>query len=242
MIYGDRYRALDDTSSSESNMESASPRNPTPTLVGLAVALFSLPAFMAIYRSINGDNHSNLEVLEREFGVFLLVGLLIWIIKRWEHLPVTSIGLRVDQLRTSLLRGLWFAAIVLAVTVGLYLMLRALGIHLGEEHGAVFHPSLLVVTVSTLRAGIAEEMFYRGFAFERLQSLTGSKLLAGLVPLMIFAMSHYRQGVGGVIAAFVLGGILTAFYIKYRDLLANMLAHFLSDFVLNVVLPLFSGR
>ncbi len=224
-------------------MEStSSPRNRTPTIVGLAVALFALPAFMAIYRSIKGDNHSNLEVLEREFGVFLLVGLLIWIIQRWEHLPLTSIGLRANQLRTSLLRGLWFAAIVLAVTVGLYLMLGGLGIHLGEEHGAVFHPSLLVVTVSTLRAGIAEEMFYRGFAFERLQSLTGSKLLAGLVPLMIFAMSHYRQGVGGIIAAFVLGGILTAFYIRYRDLLANMLAHFLGDFVLNVVLPLFSGR
>ena len=230
-------------SSSESIMESTSPRrNRTPTLVGLAVALFALPAFMAIYRSINGDNHSNLEVLEREFGVFLLVGLLIWIIKRWERLPVTSIGLRFNQLRTSLLRGLWFAAIVLAVTVGLYLMLRGLGIHLGEEHGAVFHPSLLVVTVSTLRAGIAEEIFYRGFAFERLQSLTGSKILAGLLPLMIFAISHYRQGVGGVIAAFVLGGILTAFYIKYRDLSANMLAHFLADFVLNVALPFFSGR
>ena len=195
-------------STSESIMESTySRRNRTPTLVGLAVALFALPAFMAIYRSVRGDNHSNLEVLEREFGVFLLVGLLIWIIRRWEHLSLASIGLRVNQLQTSLLRGLWFAAIVLAATVGLYLMLRGLGIHLGEEHGAVFHPSLLVVTVSTLRAGIAEEMFYRGFAFERLQSLTGSKLLAGLVPLMIFAMSHYRQGAGGIIAAFVLGGI-----------------------------------
>ena len=71
-------------STSESIMESTySRRNRTPTLVGLAVALFALPAFMAIYRSVRGDNHSNLEVLEREFGVFLFVGLLIWIIRRW---------------------------------------------------------------------------------------------------------------------------------------------------------------
>jgi membrane protease YdiL (CAAX protease family) len=92
-----------------------------------------------------------------------------------------------------------------------------------------------------LRAGVAEEIFYRGFAIERLQSLTGSKLLAALVPLTIFAVSHYRQGLGGIVAVFVLGGILTAFYMRFRDLLANITAHFLGDFVLNVMLPLVSG-
>jgi uncharacterized protein len=216
-------------------------RNLTPTFVGLAIALFALPVFMATYRAIAGENHSNWQVLGREFAIFLLVGLLLWIVKRWELQPLTSIGLRVNTLRTSLLRGLLLAVILLAVTVGLYLLLRRLGVHLGEDHGSVFHPALWVVTVSMLRAGVAEEIFYRGFAIERLQSLTGSKLLAWLVPLTIFAVSHYRQGVGGIVAVFVLGGILTVFYIKFRDLLANMTAHFLADFVLNVVLPLVSG-
>ena len=87
---------------------------------------------------------------------------LLWIVTRWELLPLTSIGLRGNMLRTSLLRGLWLAAIVLSVTVGLYLLLRGVGIHLGEDRGGVFHPSLLVVTVSMLRAGVAEEIFYRG--------------------------------------------------------------------------------
>jgi uncharacterized protein len=223
-------------------MESTDPRrNLAPTFVGLAIALFALPVFMATYRAITGENHSNRQVLGREFAVFLLVGLLLWIVRRWEHLPLTSIGLRVNTLRTSLLRGLWLGVILLAVTVGMYLLLRGLGIRLGEERGGVFHPSLWVVTVSMLRAGVAEEIFYRGFAIERLQSLTGSKLLAGLVPLIIFAVSHYRQGVGGIVATFVLGGILTVIYMKFRDLLANITAHFLGDFVLNVALPLVSG-
>jgi uncharacterized protein len=223
-------------------MESTMTRkNLTPTIVGLAIALFALPLFTAEYRALTGENHSNWQVLGREFAIFLLVGLLLWIVKRWEHLPLTSIGLRFNMLRTSLLRGLWLAAIVLVVTVGLYLLLRGLGVHLGEDRGSVFHPSLLVVTVSMLRAGVAEEIFYRGFAIERLQSLSGSKLLAGLVPLTIFALSHYRQGAGGIVATFVLGGILTVFYMKFRDLLANITAHFLADFVLNVVLPLVSG-
>jgi membrane protease YdiL (CAAX protease family) len=74
-----------------------------------------------------------------------------------------------------------------------------------------------------------------------LQSLTGSEFFAGLVPLTIFALSHYRQGIGGILAVFVLGGILTAAYMKFRDISANITAHFLGDFVLNVGLPLVSG-
>ena len=241
-IYKRPTRARRDTSRSEPAMESTNPRrNLAPTFVGLAIALFALPVFMAAYRALMGENHSNGQVLGRECAIFLLVGLLLWIVKRWELLPLTSIGLRVDRVRTSLLRGLGLAMIVLIVTVGLYLLLRAAGIRLGEDRGGVFRPSLWVVTLSMLRAGVAEEIFYRGFAIERLQSLTGSRLLAALVPLTVFAASHYRQGLGGIVAAFVLGGILTAFYLKLRDLMANITAHFLADFVLNVVLPLVSG-
>jgi uncharacterized protein len=222
-------------------MQGPNSRHLAATRVGLAIALFALPLFMAAYRATTGENHSNWQVLGRESAVFLLVGTLLWIVKRWELLPLTSIGLRVDMLRTSLLRGLGLGVIMLALTVGLYLLLRKVGVHLGEDHGSVFRPSVLVVTVSVFRAGVAEEIFYRGFAIERLQSITGSKLVAALVPLTIFAASHYRQGVGGIVAAFVLGAILTWFYMKFRDLLANITAHFLADFVLNVVLPLVSG-
>jgi hypothetical protein len=102
-------------------MESTDPRrNLAPTFVGLAIALFALPVFMATYRAITGENRSSWQVLGREVGVFLLVGLLLWIVKRWELLPLTSIGLRVNMLRISLLRGLWLAVILLAVTIGLY--------------------------------------------------------------------------------------------------------------------------
>ena len=38
---------------------------------------------------------------------------------------------------------------------------------------------------------------------------------------------------------FITGSVL--FYMKFRDLLANVTAHFFADFVLNVVLPLVSG-
>ena len=213
----------------------------TPTLVGLLIALFSLPIFTAAYRAMVGENQSNWLVVGKELAIFVLVGLLLWIVRRWEHLPLSSIGFGAARLRSSLIRGVWFAAILLAVTVGLYLSLRAVGVHLGEDRPGAFHPSLWVVSLSMLRAGVAEETFYRGYAIERLQSLTGSKVVAALVPLTIFAASHYRQGLGGILAVFVVGGVLTALYLKFRDLLANITAHFLADMVLNVGLPLVSG-
>jgi hypothetical protein len=61
------------------------------------------------------------------------------------------------------------------------------------------------------------------------------------VPLVIVAAAHYRQGRGGIVAALILGGLFTIFYLKFRDLIANIIGHFLADFVLNVILPLLTG-
>ena len=211
------------------------------TGVGLAIALLATPIYLRIYQAVVGENHSNWQVLARELGVWLLVAVLLWIVRQREGLPLASIGLQADRPARSLARGALLALVALAVTVGLYLGLQRVGIHLGEDRAGAFRPSLWVVTLMMLRAGVAEEIFYRGYAIERLQSLLGSKLWAGLIPLGLFAAAHYRQGLGGVIATFVLGGLFTVFYLKYRDLLANMTGHFLADFVLNVIMPLVSS-
>jgi membrane protease YdiL (CAAX protease family) len=220
----------------------AAPQYSGASLPGLAIALLAAPAFTAGYRLVTGESHSDLQVAGRELGILLLAGLLLWLIKRRELLPLTSIGLHADRLGRSLLRGFVLAVFVLAVTVGLYLSLRFFGIPLGDSSRGAYQPSLWVLVLITLRAGAVEEFFYRGYAIERLQSLTGSKWLAGMVPLTIFAVAHYRQGLGGIIAAFVLGAIFTFYYLMRRDLGANITAHFLVDFALNVVLPLVSGE
>ena len=45
----------------------------------------------------------------------------------------------------------------------------------------------------------------------------------------------------GVVLALVLGSIITGYYLWKRDLLAAMFAHFLVDFVPNVLLPALGG-
>jgi membrane protease YdiL (CAAX protease family) len=129
---------------------------------------------------------------------------------------------------------------LLVVTVGLYLLLPKVGLHIGDSARNAFQPALWVVALAVLRAGVVEELFYRGFAIERLKSLSRNSWVASLVPLVAFAAAHYRQGLGGIVSAAILGGLLTIFYLKFRDLVANMAAHFFVDFVLNVGIPLVS--
>jgi len=227
---------------SSNTLASASPplaSRSRATACGLALALLGGPAYIALYRLITGENHSDTQIVLKELGLFLLVAVLLWLVKTREALPLSSIGLHLERVGRSLLRGCLLAVAALVVTVGLYFLLRQFGIHLGGSDS--FRPSLWVVTLSMLRAGVAEEIFYRGYAIERLQALTGSKWIAGLVPLALFAAAHYRQGLGGIVATFVLGGMFTVFYLRYRDLIANVTGHFLEDFVLNVGLPFVSG-
>jgi uncharacterized protein len=212
--------------------------SPKATHFGLIIALSGGPALAAGFRLITGENHSDLQVLCRELIFFAMVGLLIWIVRRREKLPLASIGLHTDRLGKSILWGSLLAAISLVVTVALYLVLPTFGISLGGSDGNSFKPSILVLILIMLRAGVVEEICYRGYAIERLELLTGSRWLAALLPLAVFAAAHYRQGLGGIIAAFVLGSILTYFYMKRRDLVANMTGHFLADFVINIVLPI----
>lgn len=208
------------------------------TTIGLLLALFGGPAFVAVFRIVTGESHSNLQLIVRELCLLLLAVVLLWLIRTREHLPLTSVGLHTDRIGRSLVRGVVLTVVALAATVGLYLSLKQAGIRLGEGGSEAFHPSLWVVTLVMLRAGVAEELFYRGYAIERLQALSGSRRVAAIVPLVVFAAAHYRQGVGGIIATFVLGAIFTMAYLRWRDLIANMSGHFLGDFVLNVGVPL----
>jgi membrane protease YdiL (CAAX protease family) len=85
----------------------------------------------------------------------------------------------------------------------------------------------------------AEEILYRGYAVERIATLTGSYWIAGVGSVLIFGVAHVPMwGWGPALSTIVSGGVLTAFFIWRRDLTANVIAHVLTDFVGIVVVPL----
>ena len=107
----------------------------------------------------------------------------------------------------------------------------------GGETGQVLSKlPLWLVLLVVLRAGVVEELFYRGYAIERLQSLGLNRYFAGIIPLLIFGFAHVTNGWANVVVALAIGSVLMAVYLWRRDLVANMLGHFMVDFI-SVVLP-----
>ena len=207
------------------------------TLAGLTIALAGTPIVAWAYRLAVGETTAASQILVRELVIFGLLAALLWIIIRKERLPLHSIGLKTNRIGLSLLWrviGMLACGVGVAVSLGLN---QLLGLQFGEGPRSFVTP-LGATLIVILRAGIVEESFYRGYAIERLTALTGSRSIAVALPLVVFALFHYRQGAGGILAAFILGAILSGLYVWKRDLIANIVAHFLIDFIPNVLLPL----
>jgi hypothetical protein len=84
----------------------------------------------------------------------------------------------------------------------------------------------------SVRAAVHEELFYRGFAIERLAEITGLLWLAGLISVVAFTYAHLSYwGWAHLIVAGYGGLVLTVMYLWRRDLASNMIAHFLTDAV-----------
>ena len=96
-------------------------------------------------------------------------------------------------------------------------------------------PFLLLIA---LRAAVVEEVLYRGFAFERIYELTKSKWLAGLIPVLIFTLVHYSWGAGHLVFVFFASSIFMLVYILKRNLGLIIIAHFITDIIALLVLPM----
>ena len=218
---------------------------PAITWVGLALALFGAPLVIFIFQSLAPDGpFTNLFVLEKELAVFAVAGILILLILKGEKLGLDSIGLHSRNWGKSILWGFIGVVIAGAALAILLLIFSKIGISFGQgpDVGRYKNISLWVMFVMVLRAGIVEEICYRGYVIERLEKISGSWIVYFLIPLILFAVFHYRQGIAGIIISFVAGAILALLYLKRRDLKANIITHFLVDFIPNVLIPLVSKQ
>jgi uncharacterized protein len=127
---------------------------------------------------------------------------------------------------------------VSAVAVGALAYVTSYG-H-GPGSAAFEKLPLWLITAIVFRAGVVEELFYRGYAIERLQMIGLGRFWSVAIPLVIFSLGHWSGGAANILIAFTAGLILTGFYLWRRDLAANMIGHGLVDFVANVLPKLFS--
>ena len=78
-----------------------------------------------------------------------------------------------------------------------------------------------------LTGGAVEETLYRGYAVERLATITGNTWLGGGIAALVFGLSHAPfWGMRFALATDLpFGMVMTAFYLWRRDVVANILAH-----------------
>jgi uncharacterized protein len=209
------------------------------TYIGLAIALFGAPAIVTLFKVAGFTRADFGATVVRELIILALVAILFWIIRSREKLPFSSIGLRLQGIVPTLL---WSLAAMLMFGVGIAACLIVFPL-IGMSYGSSSGPAvpLGISLLLYARAGIAEEVFYRGYAIERIEALTGSRAVAAGVPLLIFASGHFSQGIAGILITFVIGAIATAIYLWKRNLVILILAHFMVDFIPNVLLPLVFG-
>src|SRR5205814_2687111 len=159
--------------------------------------------------------------------------VLLLIVRRGEHLPLRSIGIGTCSITRSIVWSVVITFACLIVGLGIAVLVKFNGGHSGEALAKL--PVWLVLLV-VVRAGIIEELFYRGYSIERLQTIGLSKFWAAAIPLLVFSLGHWNGGWKNIVIALALGTILSAFYLWRRDLVANMIGHFAVDFV-GVILP-----
>jgi membrane protease YdiL (CAAX protease family) len=204
--------------------------------VGLFISLFGMLLIRQVFRLISLTPGASLAIA-REILMFASAAVLLLVVTGWEKLPLTSIGLGTSVCWKSVLWGLVTAVLCAGAAV---VLIKMTGYGHGPASDALDRLPLWLVTLVCFRAGIVEELFYRGYPIERLQSFGLGRLASALIPLFIFGVGHYTGGAANVLIALVLGGILTGFYLWRRDLVSNMIAHTLVDFVGNVLPRLLS--
>lgn len=209
------------------------------TAIGLFLALFG-PMLLAIAGERFIQPPFQLVPHLCALGVYVaIVASVLFIIFHYERQSLASIGVKPVGWPT-IAWGLALAVFFMYVFApAAYWALARL--HLGSFDAGLTKNSGMPVwylAIAVVVGSIFEEVLYRGYAVERLATLTGNYWLTGAIVVIIFGLAHVPMwGWGPALTTFISGAVATAFYIWRRDLIALMIAHGVTDFAGIVVIP-----
>jgi membrane protease YdiL (CAAX protease family) len=195
-------------------------------LIGLAIAL-GLPF---AHLSKWGKAYSGLGPLwggEAAWGAFFLVILLYVLFA--ERRPLSSIGFRRPK-AWDIVIGVVAVFAIIAGDAAISMVEATLHLLVKPQIAALFTTPFWYRAFIAVRAGVVEETAFRGYGFERIAGLTGSKWLAAAVTFVLFSLAHYQGGGLALLLVAAWGGfVLTAVYLWRRNLWTTILTHWLTD-------------
>src|ERR1700734_847494 len=184
------------------------------TWLGLCWSLFSMILIRQGFRAISPEPGMSL-VLAREASMFASAAVLIWLVRRREKLPLRSIGIGTSPVWKSLA---WGVVTAMACLLPAALIAKFTGYGHGAGSQAFTKLPIWVVLIVVVRAGVVEELFYRGYPIDRLKRLGFGRIASWVIPLGIFGAAHWTGGAANIAIALVLGAIITAFFQWRQDL------------------------
>ena len=198
------------------------------TLIGLAIALV-VPSLGPTRYLPNVAGFDPIYV--REWFWWALLAVMVLYVLVVERRSLASIGFRTPNWKTFVF-GLLAGVVAMAGIVFIFVVLFPL-LHLHANAHEVekilktpFWYRFFLVT----RAAMMEETLFRGYGIERMSEVTGSRAFAGAITWVLFTLAHLSTwGWTQLIIAGYGGLVLTALYLWRRDLVSNMIAHWITD-------------
>jgi membrane protease YdiL (CAAX protease family) len=170
-------------------------------------------------------------LLPREVLSGLAVGVLLFYVLRVERRPLSSIGFRRLGLRDilpAILAGILLVVGILVIYSSVFPRFH-LQMNTGMMNTLMASPFWYRFILVT-RAAVAEETLFRGYPIERLEELTGSRLIAAVISWAAFTFVHLAAwGWPQLIVAGFGGVMLTVLYLWRRNLYSNIIAHWIAD-------------
>ena len=107
----------------------------------------------------------------------------------------------------------------------------------GDIGNVTSNTSWVLILISILTAGIAEEIVFRGYIIERVSEITKKGWIGVVVSVIGFVLPHTMSwNMSHVIAVVLpLGLILSWLYLWKRNLIFNMIVHIVIDLPLVVM-------
>ena len=217
-------------------------RAPVLLCLGLILIypLFSVPVQGSIHNLVPRVGEIGARVVT-EAAIWTYGAIVLTIALFWEKRTLASIGLR----RFSF-ASLWFAilgaiAMVAAGALGAQLVYGVLhqAQHAEAQAASLLNGSVVYALCIAVRAGVIEEILFRGLAIEQLMTLTRARWLSAFLATAVFIVIHaLRFDWIQLIPIAAVSIVLTGLYLWKHDLWANILAHIMVDGVGLVTLAL----
>lgn len=210
----------------------------------VTVVLLGAPALQALFFLLSGTTfevHSRFAFLSGMVMLYLCFALVLWFMRQR--------GARLADLGFS--KNRWGREVLMGIGAGILLFLfsgllfvgieKILPSAISREPRPLWATLIYGFALITAFAPI-EEIIWRGYAIKALEERFKKRWLAVLVASVGFGLVHWWGGLGHVVAATIIGLAFSILYLWRKNLLTNIVAHFVTDlplflFLLFPVLP-----